>query len=256
MPIAALPPPPQLRAEAIALFLDVDGTLVEIEREPGAVHVPERLCADSGRSRAGRRRRARPGQRPLAAADRPVVRAAPPERRRPARSGAAQSAPRGGAGEARPGDPRRCAPALERLRRPASGRAARGQGPDPRPSLPQGSRAASRGRRSSSKDVVVASEWRLEVLEGKMVFELKPPGARQGAGDRRVHARAAVRRPPAGLRRRRYHRRGRVPDRRTNWAASRSGSAPTTARPPPDYGRQDVGAMQTWLADLLAAQAA
>ena len=43
MPVAALPPPPQLRAEAIALFLDVDGTLVEIEREPGAVHVPERL---------------------------------------------------------------------------------------------------------------------------------------------------------------------------------------------------------------------
>ena len=45
MTVAALPPPPQLRAEAIALFLDVDGTLVEIEREPGAVRVPERLRA-------------------------------------------------------------------------------------------------------------------------------------------------------------------------------------------------------------------
>lgn len=39
-----LPPPPRLRAADIALFLDVDGTLLEIEREPGAVHVPERLC--------------------------------------------------------------------------------------------------------------------------------------------------------------------------------------------------------------------
>lgn len=39
-----LPSPPRLRAADIALFLDVDGTLLEIEREPGAVHVPERLC--------------------------------------------------------------------------------------------------------------------------------------------------------------------------------------------------------------------
>jgi trehalose 6-phosphate phosphatase len=39
-----LPAPPRLQAGAIALFLDVDGTLLEIEREPGAVHVPERLC--------------------------------------------------------------------------------------------------------------------------------------------------------------------------------------------------------------------
>jgi trehalose 6-phosphate phosphatase len=38
------PAPPRLRAADIALFLDVDGTLLEIEREPGAVHVSEQLC--------------------------------------------------------------------------------------------------------------------------------------------------------------------------------------------------------------------
>jgi trehalose 6-phosphate phosphatase len=44
MSASVLPLPPRLSAAGIALFLDVDGTLVEIEREPGAVHVPERLC--------------------------------------------------------------------------------------------------------------------------------------------------------------------------------------------------------------------
>jgi trehalose 6-phosphate phosphatase len=43
-PETSLPTPPRLRAADVALFLDVDGTLLEIEREPGAVHVPERLC--------------------------------------------------------------------------------------------------------------------------------------------------------------------------------------------------------------------
>ena len=40
---ATLPRPPRLRAADIALFLDVDGTLLEIAPEPGAVQVPARL---------------------------------------------------------------------------------------------------------------------------------------------------------------------------------------------------------------------
>jgi trehalose 6-phosphate phosphatase len=40
MTTAALPPPPRLRPEEIALFLDIDGTLLEIEHEPDAVVVP------------------------------------------------------------------------------------------------------------------------------------------------------------------------------------------------------------------------
>ena len=43
-PPTGLPSPPPLRGADIALFLDVDGTLLEIEREPGAVHVPDQLC--------------------------------------------------------------------------------------------------------------------------------------------------------------------------------------------------------------------
>lgn len=38
-----LPPPPDLHVDEIAVFLDFDGTVVEIEREPDAVHVPRRL---------------------------------------------------------------------------------------------------------------------------------------------------------------------------------------------------------------------
>jgi trehalose 6-phosphate phosphatase len=45
MTTAALPPPPHLRPAEIAVFLDVDGTLLEIEHEPDAVVVPKGLLS-------------------------------------------------------------------------------------------------------------------------------------------------------------------------------------------------------------------
>ncbi|MDX1540873.1 MAG: trehalose-phosphatase, partial [Geminicoccaceae bacterium] len=39
-----MPPPPSLDLSTVALFLDVDGTLVEIEKHPDHVHVPDELC--------------------------------------------------------------------------------------------------------------------------------------------------------------------------------------------------------------------
>lgn len=39
-----LSPPPNLDIAAVALFLDFDGTLVEFDKDPGAVHLPLPLC--------------------------------------------------------------------------------------------------------------------------------------------------------------------------------------------------------------------
>ena len=66
MPIT-LPRPPELRAAEVALFLDVDGTLLEIAHEPGAVNWPRRACGASS-SNCSRRpeARARPGDGPFA----------------------------------------------------------------------------------------------------------------------------------------------------------------------------------------------
>ena len=118
-------------------------------------------------------------------------------------------------------------PARSRLRR-RSRRAARGSPRSP---------ARIPGSCSRTRDSTLALHYRLAPRPGRLardssprrlragrrgvrrcsaarcVFELKPGGPRQGHGDRGVHARGAVSRPHAGVRRRRRHRRVRLRDR-------------------------------------------
>ena len=254
MPDAALPPPPQVRAEAIALFLDVDGTLVEIEREPGAVHVSERLCeilADLERAVHGAL--ALISGRSLQQIDRLFS---------PLRLSAAGLH----------GLERRnlCSEVVRAKPDPAILQAARrrlGAFADEHPgvlledkglTLALHYRKAPEQRAAAARlveDVVRASHGALGLLEGKMVFELKPPGFDKG----RAIA-AFMREQPFA---------GRQPvfagDDVTDEAGFRvvnqlgglsirigAEDRPTAA----DFGHRDVRAMQSWLADLLSAQEA
>jgi trehalose 6-phosphate phosphatase len=176
---APLPAPPPLRADEIALFLDVDGTLVEIEREPGAVHVPERLCrilADlleatdgalalvSGRSLEQLDRLFSPLR--LCAAGLHGL------ERRNLGSGVVRTEP----------DPAAFAPArarLERFARDHAGVLLEDKGL----TLALHYRNAPRleeAAKALAHAVVAASEGALVLLEGKMVLELKPPGGDKG----------------------------------------------------------------------------
>jgi trehalose 6-phosphate phosphatase len=254
MSAPALPPPPSLRAATIALFLDVDGTLVEIEREPGAVHVPERLCrilADlqgatdgalalvSGRALQqldqlfsplclsaaglhGLERRVR---------CKDVIRAAP--------------------------DPAILAAARERL----ASFAARHAGvmlEDKGLTLALHYRKAPEQQQAAAtlvREVVRASAGGLLLLEGKMVFELKPPGCDKGQAIAAYMAEA----PFAG--RRPVFAGDDVTDEAGFAIVNQMGGVsirigadqrPTAAA----YGHADVGAMQSWLVELLAPEAA
>jgi trehalose 6-phosphate phosphatase len=253
MAIAALPPPPQLRAEAMALFLDVDGTLVEIEREPGAVHVPERLrgiLADleqtvhgalalvSGRSLQQIDRLFSPLR--LSAAGLHGL------ERRNLRSEVVRAKPDSAILEA----------ARQRLRAFANehtGVLLEDKGL----TLALHYRNAPEQRAAAGRlveDLVRSSDGALELLEGKMVYELKPPGVDKGQA-----IAAFMRERPFA---------GRQPvfagDDLTDEAGFRvvnqlgglsirigAEDRPTAA----DYGHRDVSAMRSWLADLLAAQA-
>lgn len=254
MPVAALPPPPGLHADAIALFLDVDGTLVDIEREPGAVHVPERLCQILGDlKQATDGALALVSGRSLKQLDRlfsPLRLSAAGLHgleRRNLRTEVVRAKPNPAIFDA----------ARERLRAFA----------DQHPGLlledkgltlalhyrqaPEHQEGAAR----IAKAVIAASRGALVLLEGKMVFELKPPGCDKG------EAIAAFMREVPFAGRQPVFAGDDVTDEagfaivnRLGGVAIRIGAddRPTAAV----YGHEDVSAMQAWLVDLVAPAAA
>jgi len=252
--IQPLPAPPRLGIADVALFLDVDGTLVEIEREPGAVHVPEQLCRVLAQLQlASDGALALVSGRPIAQLDRlfsPLRLAAAGlhglERRRlPATMVRAEVA----------------SSLLDRARHELATFAAGHPGvmlEDKGLTLALHYRGAPElqdAAAAMAQAVAAASDGALTLLAGKMVFELKPPGCDKGqaigafmaeppfAGRRPVFAGDDVT-DEAGFRV--------VAD--LGGIAIRIGSDghPTAA----SHGLADVPAMQRWLEAILAAQAA
>jgi trehalose 6-phosphate phosphatase len=247
---AAPSPPPKLQPGAIALFLDVDGTLVEIEREPGAVRVPKRLGRVLGElQRATGGALALVSGRTLEELDRlfaplrlsaaglhglerrnlrtEVVRAKPD-----AAILAAARARLAAFAEAHPGvllEDKSLTLALHYRNAPAQEEAAA----------------------ATAEAAVAASRGALTLLRGKMVLELKPPGCDKGDAIAAFMGEA----PFAG--RRPVFAGDDVTDEAGFAIVNREGgvtirigadAAPTAAR----HRQPDVSAMQRWLEGLLA----
>jgi trehalose 6-phosphate phosphatase len=249
-----LPAPPALRVAEIALFLDVDGTLLEIEREPGAVHVPERLCAILAElNQATDGALALVSGRSLTQLDclfsplRLSAAGLHGLERRNLQSGTVRSEP----------DPA----VFEPLRARLNAFADRHPGvllEDKELTLALHYRKApelAQEAMAVARDAVAASKGALVLLEGKMVLELKPPGCDKGQA-----IAAFMEEPPF-----RGHRPVFAGDDLTDEAGfaiiNRLGgisirigddARPTAAI----YGHRDVSSMQNWLLGLLAAVAA
>ena len=254
MPGAVLPPPPPLSVQDIALFLDVDGTLVEIESEPGAVHVPEPLCrilaelqvaADgalalvSGRSLHQLDRLFSPLR--LSAAGLHGL------ERRNLRTETVRAKP----------DPELFDHARNRL----GDFAAQHRGillEDKGLTLALHYRNAPELREAAAeavREVLEHGGGALVLLEGKMVFELKPPGADKG------HAIAAFMGEPPFKGRQPVFAGDDVTDEAGFEMINKMGGLSIRIgadgrRTAATYGHEDVAAMQGWLLDLQAAEAA
>jgi trehalose 6-phosphate phosphatase len=250
MSAVALPSPPGLRPGAIALFLDVDGTLVKIEREPRAVHVPARLrqlLAALQRATAGAL--ALVSGRPLEQLDQLF---APLQLSAAGLHGLERRTPGGDVVRARL-DPIVLAAARERL----GGFAARHPGvllEDKGMTLALHYRLAPAQQAAAARlvqEMVAASQGRLVLLEGKMVLELKPPDSDKGQAIAAFMAEA----PFAG--RQPVFAGDDLTDEAGFALVNRSGgiSIRIGADPRPTaatHGLPDVGAVEGWLAGLLA----
>jgi trehalose 6-phosphate phosphatase len=248
-----LPPPPRLRAGDIALFLDVDGTLLEIEREPGAVHVPDELCRvlDELQAATGGALALVSG-RSLEQLDRlfsPLRLSAAGLHgleRRNLGSQVVRAAP----------DPAILARAWERL----SAFAAATEGvllEDKGLTLAlhyRNAPAAAAAAVAVAEAAVAESAGDLVLLRGKMVCELKPPGADKG------QAIAAFMEEPPFAGRRPVFAGDDVTDE-AGFATINAlggisirigGASPTAAT----FGHRDVTAVQSWLLELLEVEAA
>jgi trehalose 6-phosphate phosphatase len=248
MPVAALPPP-KLRLGAIALFLDVDGTLVEIEREPDAVHVPERLRAIlADLEQAVHGALALVSGRSLEQIDRLF---SPLRLSAAGLHGLERRNLRSEVVRARP-DPT----VLEAARRRLGAFAAAHPGvllEDKGLTLALHYRKAPEQHAEAARlveEVVAASQGALALLQGKMVFELKPPGVDKA----RALAAFMRERPFAG--RQPVFAGDDVTDEAGFRVVNELGGVsirigaedrPTAAR----YAHPDVPVMQSWLADLL-----
>jgi trehalose 6-phosphate phosphatase len=251
--VFSLPPPPRLRSADIALFLDVDGTLLEIEREPGAVHVPERLCRileQLQRATAGAL--ALVSGRSLAQLDRlfsPLRFSAAGlhglERRNLGRKTMRAAS-----------DPQM----LEKARRRLAAFAEANQGvllEDKALTLALHYRQAPQLAEAAiavAEQAVAESAGALALLHGKMVCELKPPGIHKG------RAIAAFLEEPPFVGRRPVFAGDDLTDEAGFATINERGgvsvqigeSRPTAAR----FGHRDVAGMQTWLLELLDDEAA
>ncbi len=247
---ASLPPPPALRAQKVAVFLDVDGTLLEIAARPDAVRVPNGLrqllgalavategamALVSGRPIAELAHLFAPLDLPLAGLhglERRRVGEAP-IRATPDRQALAKAKARLVAFSQRhPGtlvEDKGLTLALHYRNAPEH----------------QGAAAALVG------EVIQASSGALVLLAGKMVFELKPPGCDKGQA-----IACFMQEPPFA---------GRLPIFAGDDVTDEAGfltvnelhgvsirigleGRPTAAR----FGQADVEALQGWLAGLLA----